>query len=45
VYDFRPSSITREFGTHDFNKLASYGLVSALIDIHPLKEIDKVDII
>ena len=45
VFDFRPSSITREIGIYDFFELASYGHVGVLIETLPWERLDKVDIL
>lgn len=45
VFDFRPSSITREIGVFDFFELASYGHVGVLINTLPWESLDKVDIL
>ncbi len=45
VFDFRPSSITKEIGIYDFFELASYGQVGVLIETLPWESIDKVDIL
>jgi len=43
LFDFRPSSITREIGVFDFFELASYGHVGVLIETLPWERTDKVD--
>ena len=45
VFDFRPSSITKEIGVNDFFELASYGHVGVLVDKLPWERFDKVDIL
>lgn len=45
MFDFRPSSITKEIGVFDFFELASYGHVGVLINTLPWERLDKIEIL